>query len=1015
MSISGTHTAFKCQAIFTKSKFKVRCVACYENQIIVACSDGLFRVYETQGHNYFVENIIQEVQFKECLQIEVIDSLKCLVGLIDGFVRVYDIQNGFKLVSEVARPNGASTRLVKSAHCFTLSRSDATKGSIYLCAAIKKSLLVFKWAGKHGDPSIGHHFEFLHEWILAEKIRTMSWSDRSVCVGFKNEYNLIRIRDGKPKDLFETGKSRKPVTAVLPNNEILLAKDKVSFVVDFNGRPAREQGLNWTEAPIAMCYAFPYVLAAVPSGVEICNLDTSTTTQMVELKNVTNIYAKSQIKDFGVQCTKVVVACERDVWELQEVNLIEQLHSLQEKNRFEEALKLANLFDENHFTTFRKQKHRILSKLHHDYAFHLFTNGSYELALEQFEHSRVNPRLVLSLYPEPDIRPAGQCQQCVRQHPIPITNVLEEGDSRRKLALQALLSYLERLRISIIHHTQNDSSARTSNKHEDWLSDWVVPGEMNLDVLVDTVLLKVYNAVAQDKIMKLLKSENKCDTTVCDQVLRFSNLFLERVFLCRSRGMHEEALNLLVEKIGTRVLQHHQLITETVKYLQELGQESMYKKLVLKYSAAVLKENADQGLRIFTGMDSDGKYTYNTPAIAFMEVINHLKKYDNGDLCISYLETLVHEHNCQQPKCHDELISLYLQRIRGEMTNQRENDEMTRQQWGVAVNDVVTLTRDSDNEKYKKGMKAYVTKLELKLGKRHVKLMFAKRARDDKYAYLPADYVALNKGKRKFVKAGMEPGILGKLRKKLLKFLQDSKFYTPNYLLSKKFRTGGLLEPLLEEKAIVLSRIPDHEEALRIYAYQLGSPSLAEDHCKRIWNEYHTPDKDGYVDPKLKQEAKDLYLTMLRVYLHPPKGPEGRVRHRDYRINEAMQLLANNADRLDPIKALELLPDNGVELSKCQPYFEATLRKLTARKRNSQVCRNLTEQEYLQVKGTLHQVQKPSVHVDDRTRCRICKGFIMTNAFYREPDSEGLAHYNCYHASNKNTGYGSSVFRKINS
>ena len=38
---------------------------------------------------------------------------------------------------------------------------------------------------------------------------------------------------------------------------------------------------------------------------------------------------------------------------------------------------------------------------------------------------------------------------------------------------------------------------------------------MDLDILVDTVLLKVYVVVASSQIMPLLAGENKCDTTEC--------------------------------------------------------------------------------------------------------------------------------------------------------------------------------------------------------------------------------------------------------------------------------------------------------------------------------------------------------------------------------------------------------------------------------------------------------------------------------------------------------------------
>ena len=54
-----------------------------------------------------------------------------------------------------------------------------------------------------------------------------------------------------------------------------------------------------------------------------------------------------------------------------------------------------------------------------------------------------------------------------------------------------------------------------------------------------------------------------------EEVLRFSNLFMERVFLYKSRGLHGDALDLLVHNSNPKT--KNTRILETVKYLQFLG------------------------------------------------------------------------------------------------------------------------------------------------------------------------------------------------------------------------------------------------------------------------------------------------------------------------------------------------------------------------------------------------------------------------------------------------------------
>lgn len=79
--------------------------------------------------------------------------------------------------------------------------------------------------------------------------------------------------------------------------------------------------------------------------------------------------------------------------------------------------------------------------------------------------------------------------------------------------------------------------------------------------------------------------------------------------------------------------------------------------------------------------------------------------------------------------------------------------------------------------------------------------------------------------------AGEEPGELGVMRKKLLHFLEYSRYYStevlPTYLLN---------DGLFEERAIVMGRIGNHEEALTIYVFVLNDTRKAEDYCEKMYD-----------------------------------------------------------------------------------------------------------------------------------------------------------------------------------
>ena len=67
----------------------------------------------------------------------------------------------------------------------------------------------------------------------------------------------------------------------------------------------------------------------------------------------------------------------------------------------------------------------------------------------------------------------------------------------------------------------------------------------------------------------------------------------------------------------------------------------------------------------------------------------------------------------------------------------------------------------------------------------------------------------------------------GEDRKKLIDLLEKSSCYLPEKML-----TRFPPKALYEEKAILLSRIGQHDQALTIYAHKLKSAALAEEYSK---------------------------------------------------------------------------------------------------------------------------------------------------------------------------------------
>ncbi len=127
---------------------------------------------------------------------------------------------------------------------------------------------------------------------------------------------------------------------------------------------------------------------------------------------------------------------------------------------------------------------------------------------------------------------------------------------------------------------------------------------------------------------------------------------------------------------------------------------------------------------------------------------------------------------------------------------------------------------------------------------------------------------------------------------------------------------------------------------------------MAEDYCARTYN----PDAE---------DARDVYLSLLKVYLRPPDELIKPM------VGPALALLNKHYKQIDAPKALELLPPN-TSVHKLYPFFEAMLRDRTEVRRNNQVNRSLLKSETLQIRERLIKERSRSIRVTEDRNCPVC-------------------------------------------
>ncbi|XP_043119508.1 vam6/Vps39-like protein [Puntigrus tetrazona] len=230
------------------------------------------------------------------------------------------------------------------------------------------------------------------------------------------------------------------------------------------------------------------------------------------------------------------------------------------------------------------------------------------------------------------------------------------------------------------------------------------------------------------------------------------------------------------------------------------------------------------------------------------------------------------------------------------------------------------------------------------------------------------------------VAAGKEEGELGEYRNKLVSFLEVSSSYEPERLIS-DFPFDGLLE----ERALLLGRMGKHEQALFIYVHILKDTRMAEEYCH------------GHYDPSTNGN-KDVYLSLLRMYLSPPDvhflGPiKMELCEPQANLQAALNVLQLHHSKLNTTKAINLLPAN-TQIREIQVFLESVLEEKAGRKRFDQVLKSLLQAEFLRVQEERIFHQQVKCVVTDEKTCRVCKKKIGNSAFARYPNGV-VVHYFC--------------------
>lgn len=223
-------------------------------------------------------------------------------------------------------------------------------------------------------------------------------------------------------------------------------------------------------------------------------------------------------------------------------------------------------------------------------------------------------------------------------------------------------------------------------------------------------------------------------------------------------------------------------------------------------------------------------------------------------------------------------------------------------------------------------------------------------------------------------------------KNKLLEFLDESKYYTPETVLM-HFPT----DCFFEERANILGRMKKFADALVIFVRVIGDLTKATNYCNKIWENSNNENEVYIILIKLLLDPSCITVSLPGITLSPKTAQPD--------LESALTLIEEYAERLDPLRVIAILPKD-VAMSRLTKFLQVSLHNAVWRRRQVQLLKGLLKSEHLRCLDEKLQLQGQHVLITDMNVCSVCKKrFGNQSALVRYPNGD-VVHFSCHEKKN---------------
>ena len=845
--------------------------------------------------------------------LALIKEASLLLSLSNGYVHLHDSQT-YDFRETLQKSKGASYLAVTSNVVKDPDNGVAQLVS-RLAVAVKRRLIVWSWHDGELLPETG-------EVTLVTGIKTLTWvNDSMLIAGLHSSYVLVDIDSSAVTDIVGPGSiggapgqdggrfsgagmagmgylgmtAPTPLATQLGKGEMLLAKDINTHFIDTDGQPLGRRQIPWAVAPEAVGYSYPYLLAlqTAKGTLEVRNPETLTLLQSISLPSASQLHVPQPNISLAHAGKGFLVASDRAIWRMKALDYDSQIDTLVQRSRLDEAISLLGMLE----GALLKDKQGRMKEVKMLKAQDLFDQHKFRDSIDLFTEIAAPPKRVIRLFP-PFI--AGTAS-ALFPSAVQTDETSSENPENRGHARSGSKS----------------DNTKLSKTFSDGGSPHKPPGSRGsiheskpLDgkpLQLATEELRGFLVSARTKFKKVLSTKDgglRADGIESIPSSEIGALVAKPSFDAPSD--REELLN-TAKLVDTTLFRAYMFVSPSFAgplfridnfcdpdvVNEKLIEAGRYNDLVDFFYGKGMHKEALELLKRFGDIDEADEAA---PQLA------------GPQRTVAYLQNLP-----------PDMIDLILQYSAWPLA---KDPELAMEVFLADTENAETLPRPA--------VLQFLQGVDQRLAVRYLEHIIHELndTTPDFHQRLVAIYIQGMKSEN----FNSEQERL-QWSEKTLDFLRDSKNY-------QAYKALGQLDQddpnLYEARAIVLSNMGQHKQALDIYVFKLRDADKAEEYCNQIYlmKASQTTQTRSQNDADSTDEHNSIYHTLLSLYLSPPPPHKPQ-------WGPALSILAKHGARVPASSTLNLIPET-LPVKDLESYFRGRVRAANTIVNESRVVAGLS-------------------------------------------------------------------------